>query len=199
MKKTNAICLMAALVAALAWGTAAFGADIRVVRGEGVAESLAEGVVQTLAENANIEASMVPGPAREEGEEVAAYALRAGGEEGVSLVVVDWPEEEIGGKAWVEEGVAFLNVALLGDEGTPAQTLSARANREALRAYAHLMGVPPCPFPLCVLTHCGSVDALDEMSRSYCPPCWERLRLAAAERGFNVLPVSMKANENQED
>ena len=107
--------------------------------------------------------------------------------------------EEVGGKAWVEDGVAFLNVARLGDEGTPAQTLSARANREALRAYAHLMEVPPCPFPLCVLTHCGSVEALDGMSRSYCPPCWERLRLAAAERGFDVLPVSVKANENQED
>lgn len=200
MKKTCAIWLAAAFAAAWGCGTDAFGAGVRVVRGEGVAESLAEAVAQTLAENASVGASVVPGAPRGDGEDAAAHALRSGGGgEGLALVLVDWPGEEIGGKAWVEDGVALLNVARLGDGETPAQTLAARAGRETLRAYAHLMGVPPCPFPLCVLAPCGSVEALDGMSRSYCPPCWERVRLAAAERGFDVLPVAGKPDANQED
>lgn len=191
MKKLGLILVAGALAAQ------AFGADVRVSRGEGVAESLAESVAAALERNGNVEVGVAAGPERAEGESAADYALRAGAGEGIALVLIDDEGEEIGGKAFAEEGVALLNLARLGDKDTPAQTLVARACREALRAYAHLMGLPPCPFPLCVLTHCGSVEALDEMSQSYCPPCWESMRALAAEKGFEVLPVAQpKEQEN---
>jgi hypothetical protein len=180
-----------AIVAALALAAgAASAADVRVAWGAGVAESVAESVGEALERNGNVAVEVAAGPENAEGESAADYALRAGKGEGIALVLIDDEGEEIGGKAFVEEGVALLNVARLGGKDTPAQTISARTCREALRAYAHLMGLPGCPFPLCVLTHCGSVEALDEMSQSYCPPCWERIRELAAEKGFKVLPIS---------
>lgn len=185
---------------ALVAGGAA-GADVRVVRAEGVAEGVAASVAASLAGNANVETRVVQGGARAEGESAEDFARREGARKdgGVSLVLVDWEDEETGGLARPEEGFALLNVArLAGETPVPGDVLARRADREALRAHAHLMGVPPCPFPLCVLTRCGSVEALDSMSMNYCPPCWEKMREVQKKKGLDVKPA-VRTAKGKED
>jgi len=190
MKKGLAI--LAALAAAWAAGGAS-GANVRIVRAEGVPEGMAASVASAIEHGANVPAEIVRGGTRAEGESAEDFARREGArEDGVSLVLVDWDDEPTGGLARPEEGFAFLNLARLADGPVPGDVLAGRADREALRAHAHLMGIPPCPFPLCVLTQCGSVEALDSMSGSYCPPCWETIRKVEAEKGFELLPFGRK-------
>lgn len=196
MKKIWTLLAMGAFVA----GGAA-GADVRVVRAEGVAEGVAASVEASIDKNASVGTEVVQGGARVEGESAEDFARREGArtDGGVSLVLVDWEDEEIGGLSRPEEGFALLNVArLAGEEPVPGDVLARRADREALRAHAHLMGVPPCPFPLCVLTRCGSVEALDSMSMNYCPPCWEKMREVQAAKGFDVRPVARSAKEKED-
>ena len=182
--------VVAAGLAASVWSVQ--GAGVRLVRTDGVPEALAEHARAALERNANVRAEGTASEARvEEGESLKAFGARAAGErDGLAVVLAASAENASFGALDREGGVATLNVSLLAGDGVSADTLAARVQREVLRGYGWLAGLEGCPFPLCVLTACGSPEELDTMSMNYCPPCWEKLRGLEAEKGLEVLPVA---------
>lgn len=80
---------------------------------------------------------------------------------------------------------AALNLSRL-EAGADAAQLERRATQEGLRVMAMLLGMSPCPFPLCLLVGYDQLEDLDRMSGNYCPPCQDRFERIAREAGLRV-------------
>ena len=89
------------------------------------------------------------------------------------------------------ERFAVLNVAKL-EAGADADRLERRVTQEGLRVMATLLGMSPCPFPLCVLVGYEKREDLDLMSGSFCPPCQDRFARLAREAGIRVQDAAFE-------
>lgn len=89
------------------------------------------------------------------------------------------------------EHFAVLNVAKL-EAGADADRLERRATQESLRVMATLLGMSPCPFPLCVLVGYEKLEDLDLMSGSFCPPCQDRFSRLAREAGIRLVDPALE-------
>lgn len=82
-------------------------------------------------------------------------------------------------------GRSVLNVRWLEQDDAAAEQIERRIGQSTLRHIAVLLEVPPCVFPLCVLSvDCTGVHCLDEISGNYCPPCRERIFTVATGHGL---------------
>lgn len=190
MNQFRQLFFAAALACGVSMGAAASAAAFRVLAAPGVPGEAAESVCAALEEGARLEKS-APGSIAEslpEGTALSGYVEPAAGADPVFVLVNDASCTDVGHLDPAAR-VAVVNLAALVADAPSPEAADWRLRREALRAYAWLLGVPPCPFPLCVLLPCGAASDLDGMSRSYCPPCWERVRDRALEAGLPVLPL----------
>lgn len=89
-----------------------------------------------------------------------------------------------------EARTCVLNAAKL-EAGGAADRVERRIGQETLRAAAYLIGMPPCPFPLCVLTPYEKAEDLDLMSGNFCPPCQDKFTAHATEQG--LIPVESES------
>jgi hypothetical protein len=93
-----------------------------------------------------------------------------------------------------EDRFAVLNLARL-EAGTDAAHLERRTGQEGLRVMSMLLGMAPCPFPLCVLVGYEKTEDLDRMSGNFCPPCRERFIRVAREAGLRLVDPPNPAAE----
>ena len=105
---------------------------------------------------------------------------------------VDQPQ----GVCLPHEQFGILNLSRLG-EGVDEDRLVRRAGQDGLRVLAMLVGLSPCPFPLCVLTGYEKTEDLDRMSGNFCPPCLDRFTRRAQEAHLQMKPVG--ADEPTQD
>lgn len=96
---------------------------------------------------------------------------------------VDQPQ----GVCLPHEHFGILNLSRLG-EGVDEDRLVRRAGQDGLRVLAMLVGLSPCPFPLCVLTGYEETEDLDRMSGNFCPPCLDRFTRRANEAHLQMKP-----------
>lgn len=89
---------------------------------------------------------------------------------------------------------AVLNLTRL-EVGAEAAQVERRAGQEGLRVMSMLLGMAPCPFPLCVLVGYEKVDDLDRMSANFCPPCLERFVRVAENAGIRLIPPPAPESE----
>lgn len=102
-----------------------------------------------------------------------------------------------------QEHYAVINLARLASGPDDKSHLERRAGQMGLRLMARLLGMTPCPFPLCVLVGFDRVEELDGMSGNFCPPCRDRLlRLArkagvalAGDAAMDPAPLERPATE----
>ena len=101
------------------------------------------------------------------------------GESDHSIIVLVRPtDEQPQGVCLPDVRFGALNLARL-EAGVDAAQLERRIKQEGLRVMAMLLGMAPCPFPLCVLVGYEKTEDLERLSGSYCPPCQARfVRLA---------------------
>lgn len=97
---------------------------------------------------------------------------------------VDQPQ----GVCLPHEHFGILNLSRLGD-GVEEDRLVRRAGQDGLRVMAMLLGLSPCPFPLCVLTGFEQTEDLDRMSGNFCPPCLDRFTRLAHEANLQMKPI----------
>ena len=124
---------------------------------------------------------------------VAAWAERTVGANHPALLVLvgDTPGRRMDRPSYVTNSVAVVYPVALKTRGTgpadgaPKQWLP-RVQREALRATAVALGVPPCPFPVCALSDCDSDSDLDRRSANPCPPCQGRVDAILRKRGASL-------------
>lgn len=190
MNRFQPLIFGAALACMVAGTATAFAADYRVVRGAGASEDTAHEALAALTDGARLDISGTEcldwAPA--EGQPLTEFATEhATGD--YTLVLLDLPGVPEVGAIDPAGRIAVVNRAALAAGEADEAAVAARFQREILRAHAWLLGIRPCPFPLCVLLPCPSAEDLDGMSRSYCPPCWERVRDRALEEGLPVLPL----------
>jgi hypothetical protein len=122
----------------------------------------------------------------------AAQALKA---DEVGVLVLARPAlEQPQGVCLPHERFGILNLNRLG-EGVDEDRLVRRAGQDGLRVLSMLLGMSPCPFPLCVLTGFEKTEDLDRMSGNYCPPCRDRFARLAAEAGIAVVEPTAVAGE----
>ena len=107
----------------------------------------------------------------------------------LARAAIDQPQ----GVCLPDERFAVLNLDRL-EAGAAADKRDRRAGQESLRAMSMLLGLSPCPFPLCVLVGYEKTEDLDHMSGNFCPPCQGRFSRMAREAGLHLLeddlPVS---------
>jgi len=126
-------------------------------------------------------------------EEIGRTAVRTLGEKDHSVIVLARPSDnQPQGICLPHDRFAVLNIAKL-EVGADEEKLVGRTSREGLRVMAMLLDMSQCPFPLCVLVHYNSVEDLDTMSASYCPPCRDRFRRLASDAGLNLENVAPAA------
>jgi hypothetical protein len=129
----------------------------------------------------------VPSEEGETLEEVGRTAARSLGEADHSVLVLARPlDNQPQGICLPHERFAVLNIAKL-EVGADEKQLERRVDREGLRVMAMLLDMSQCPFPLCVLVSYKTVEDLDTMSASYCPPCQDRFHRLAAEAGLRLV------------
>lgn len=115
----------------------------------------------------------------------AAATLGAGDH---SIVVLARPgSEQPQGVCLPDQRFAVLNLARL-EAGADAAQLARRTGQEGLRVLTMLLGLAPCPFPLCVLVGYEKTEDLDRMSSNFCPPCRERFLREAGAAGLRLIP-----------
>ena len=195
-----ALLLLAAASPAQAWMDTSPnevpGAPIRIVAADTLPDGLADFLRDYVQKNAKVGVDLVVAPVDAEkplDEAARAAALTAdssdGAEKAVATIVVAKSADERRVSARPDEAFAVLNTSRLGGDSLALDLLEGRAGQEVLRELAILLGVEPCPFPLCVLTGYSDPAELDEMSDNYCPPCFERIRHAMLERGGHILAI----------
>jgi hypothetical protein len=115
------------------------------------------------------------------------------GETDFSIIVLARPVgEQPQGVCLPDDRFAVLNLAKL-EIGVDAAKLERRTKQEGLRVMSMLLGMAPCPFPLCVLVGYEKVPDLDQMSSNYCPPCQDRFTRLARESGILLIDKTEEA------
>jgi archaemetzincin len=83
------------------------------------------------------------------------------------------------GEADQEKGIAIISTARLSQEfygGSPdPERLAERVEKEAVHEVGHLLGIPHCRDPECVMRYSNTLSHTDRKSAVLCPHC--RLRL----------------------
>jgi len=90
------------------------------------------------------------------------------------------------------ERFGILNLTRLGQD-VEEDRLVRRAGQDGLRVMSMLVGMSPCPFPLCVLTYFNQTEDLDMMSGNFCPPCQDRFTRLAREEGILLIDREARA------
>lgn len=194
MKKWIGVLLILMLAAAAhAEGTRAF---VLSTAGD-VDPSVAEQVRSHLEEFGSVRVRLGDPVAMEAGEtleDVGRSAARALGENDYAVIVLARPtDDQPQGICLPEDHFAILNLSKL-QVGVDQKMMVRRADREAMRVMAWLLDMSQCPFPLCVLVHYDTVEDLDTMSMSFCPPCHDRFLRLADKAGLELLePVPRDA------
>lgn len=122
---------------------------------------------------------------------LAAARTRKAGELGI-VVLANPDSEQPQGVCLPHEHFGVLNLARLG-EGVGDDQLVRRAGQDGLRVMSMLLGMSPCPFPLCVLTGFEKTEDLDRMSGNYCPPCLDRFTRLAREAKLQLIDRTQEA------
>ncbi len=172
------------------------GADVRLVASPGLPDGLADAVRDYVERNARLGVALLSAPIDPAAplDQAGRDALaRCGAPHAALATLLLVPSDDPHrGSCWPAESFAVLNVSRMGGLHLDRAILEKRTSQEALRALAVLLGIEPCPFPLCVLTAFSDPAELDEMSDNYCPPCFDRIRHAAIQKGGHALPIADK-------
>lgn len=129
--------------------------------------------------------ALLPGQSLEAIGRAAAQTL---GAEDQGIIVLAWPDsEQPQGVCLPDVRFGALNMARLAAGVDPVR-LERRASQEGLRVMSMLLGMSPCPFPLCVLTGFEKTEDLDHMSGNFCPPCLDRFTRLAVAAGIRMVP-----------
>jgi len=72
--------------------------------------------------------------------------------------------------------IGICNIGLLRNEDAiksqaDQEIADRRVEKESMNIIGTLIGLPPCPFPLCVMHSSQSLEDLDSKGRNFCPPC----------------------------
>jgi len=85
------------------------------------------------------------------------------------------------GEADRERGIALISIARLMQEfygGSPdPEKLAERAEKEAVHEVGHLLGVPHCKNPECVMRYSNTISHTDRKATCLCPQCKRKLTL----------------------
>lgn len=187
--KTILLFLLVSMVAAWApaQGDRAF---VLTTAGE-VDAALADRVRSKLEELSGVVVRLAPPLALPPGQSLEAIgraAARTLGEQDQGIIVLAWPDSaQPQGVCLPDVRFGALNVARL-SAGADAAQLERRASQEGLRVMSMLLGMAPCPFPLCVLTGFEKTEDLDHMSGNFCPPCLDRFTRLAVAAGLRLVP-----------
>lgn len=192
MKKV--ILMLVGLVAA---GQMAMGAEARVVAlatsGDVDGELVAR-VAEYVRTHAQVTLRPTDPVVAEAGEDLNVIGRRAAGalkedELGV-LVLGQFGEDQPQGICLPPERFGILNLSRHAAGEVEMDRLARRAGQDSLRVMALLVGMSPCPFPLCVLAGFEKTEDLDRMSGNYCPPCQDRFARLAREAGLELTPTA---------
>ncbi len=88
-----------------------------------------------------------------------------------------------------EQSLACLNTASLrsgSPTDRPEDPFARRVEKETIRLVATLLGMPPCPMPLCALCTAEDEEHLDAKGRTPCPPCLGKLEDILRARGIKL-------------
>ena len=113
------------------------------------------------------------------------------------IIVLARPlEDQPQGVCLPEEHFGVLNVAKL-EVDADTDHVERRLTQNGLRVESMLVGMSPCPFPLCVLTGYDKAEDLDHMSGNFCPPCQDRFERLARKAGLRMIapPASVLETE----
>jgi hypothetical protein len=190
MKKC--ILLLIGLVAATVAQAAENRVFVLATAGD-VDSALVEGMRAHMEENSGAAvrlASPIPMEPGQSLEAIGHAAAKTLGENDHSIIVLARPtDDQPQGICLPQFHFAVLNVAKL-EVGADTAHLARRAGQEGLHAMAFLLGMTPCPFPLCVLVGYEKTSDLDEMSGNYCPPCLDRFTRLAREAGIQLIEAA---------
>ncbi|MFH0953983.1 MAG: hypothetical protein V1873_06605 [Verrucomicrobiota bacterium] len=122
-------------------------------------------------------------------------AAKLMGEGDVCLVALVSPAEDIAahGVGLSAQHVAALNVKALQPADGDQEKLARRLEKETMRSIGSLLGMSSCPNPQCVMWVHSTLDEMDAKSRSFCPPCLEKVRNAATANGIMLIPMTVGA------
>lgn len=85
------------------------------------------------------------------------------------------------GEADPEKGVTLISIARLRQEfygGRPdPERLTERTVKEAVHEVGHLMGIPHCPNPACVMRYSNTLSHTDRKSSELCTLCRRKLSI----------------------
>ena len=95
-----------------------------------------------------------------------------------------------------DERFAVLNLDRL-EAGADDAHRDRRTGQEAVRAMSMLLGMSPCPFPLCLLVGYEKTEDLDHMSGNFCPPCQGRFSRMAREAGIHLLEDDLPVDDGE--
>lgn len=98
------------------------------------------------------------------------------------ILLVSGSDGERHGVARPERAAAAVNIDALRGQ-VSADVFRRRVERQGMIAAARIMEMGACPNPRCVLRAYETLPQLDEMGLNFCPPCGDRFRGAAEERG----------------
>jgi hypothetical protein len=162
----------------------------------GVDAALVERVRARMEAGSGVAVRLAPAVPLEEGQGLDAIGRTAAktlaeGDPGI-IVLARPAGDQPQGVCLPWERFAVLNLAKL-EVGADSDTLERRAGQEGLRVMATLLGMSPCPFPLCVLVGYEKLEDLDIMSRNYCPPCQDRFTRLAREAGIRLIEPDVPA------
>jgi hypothetical protein len=161
-----------------------------------VDSALVDRVRVYLEENSGAAVQLAPAIPMEPGQSLEAIGRTAAktlNEKDPGIIVLVRPtDEQPQGVCLPEFHFAALNVARL-EVGADEAMLVRRAGQEGLRVMSMLLGMAPCPFPLCVLVGYEKLEDLDHMSGNFCPPCQERFSRLAGEAGIRLIPADAEA------
>ncbi|MDI6773897.1 MAG: hypothetical protein QME60_00660 [Verrucomicrobiota bacterium] len=107
------------------------------------------------------------------------------------LALANLPDKKDSRNAvFASHGVAMLNVASLKPSATTgkdaAESYARRVEKESVRLVAMLLGVDPCPMPLCALRLTKDEEGLDAKGRNACPPCQGKIEKTLRGKGVKL-------------
>lgn len=89
------------------------------------------------------------------------------------------------------ERVALVNARALLAGAADDEAGARRLEKEAMRSVGALLGAAECPNQQCALWNHGTAEELDLKSRSFCPPCLQKVQDLGKGRGLPVTDRSV--------